>query len=418
MNTDRWSLRWRSLRHRTAQTLFAVAAIAAAVALPVVLLSVGGGVYAHELSSIEEAGFSISVDSAGTHGISGAHNLTREIDGISGVAAASPILSVAVDLFPPGGGTVPVLAEGVIPAAFVLTQSAAERTLLPPSLNLGDPEDSIHYDNGTYAGPSSDQLLLSTALLQTLNISSGTSVGLSPSTNASAGSTFKIVGSFGLPPGLLGPSPLFVALLPLSQLQSLVGLAHAPSGILLDSADSIQVAMTPSLAASPAAVQRVASEVQALVPYYSVTSLTQQTSEIASAEAVITGFYIGLSSVGLIVGLLFLVIILLRRVEQERQSIGIRRAIGVPAWMVARDIVAEAVALTLGGVLAGIAGGVLTIELLARYASGTVSEIAGLAVYDPWELGLLGVALVALALLASALPVRRALGLSLPEVLR
>ena len=69
MNAVRWSIRWRSLRHRTAQTILAVAAIASAVALPVVLLSVGGGVYTHELSSIEEAGFSVSVDSAGTHGI-------------------------------------------------------------------------------------------------------------------------------------------------------------------------------------------------------------------------------------------------------------------------------------------------------------------------------------------------------------
>ena len=418
MNAVRWSIRWRSLRHRTAQTILAVAAIASAVALPVVLLSVGGGVYTHELSSIEEAGFSVSVDSAGTHGISDAHNLTKEIDGIRGVGAASPILSVAVDLFPPGGGPVPVLAEGVIPAAFVATQSAAERALLPPSLNLGDPDDSIHFDNGTYAGPSSAQLLLSTALLQTLNLSTGAVVSLSPSTNATAGSAFTIVGSFGLPPGLFGPSPLFVALLPLSQLQSLAGFAHSPSGTLLDSADSIQVAMVPSLAASPAAVQRVASEIQALVPYYSVTSLTQQTTEIENAEAVITGFYVGLSSVGLIVGLLFLVIILLRRVEQERQSIGIRRAIGVPAWMVARGIVAEALTLSLGGLVAGIGGGVLIVELLARYGSGTVAEIASLAAFSPEEMGLLAGALVALALLASSLPVRRALRLSLPEVLR
>lgn len=418
MNTVRWSLRWRTLRHRTAQTLLAIAAIAAAVALPVVLLSVGGGVYSHELSSIEEAGYSISVDSAGSHGISGAHNLSAAIDAISGVAAASPILSVPVDLFAPGGTVVPVLAEGVIPAAFTLTQSAADRALLPPSISLGDPDDSVHYDNGTYGGPASAELLLSTPLLETLNLSTGGVVGLSPSSNASSGSAFTIQGSFGLPPGILGPSPLFVALLPLSQLQSLVGLAHSPTGALLDSADSIQVAMTPALSASPAAVERVASEIQKLVPYYSVTSLLQQTTEIQNAQAVITGFYVGLSSIGLIVGLLFLVIILLRRVEQERQSIGIRRAIGVPGWMVAQGIVMEALGLTVGGVVVGIAGGVTTVALLARYGSGTVSDIARLAVFSPVELGLLAVALVALALLASALPVRRALRLSLPEVLR
>jgi ABC-type lipoprotein release transport system permease subunit len=388
------------------------------VALPVVLLSVGGGVYAHELSSIEESGFSISVDSAADHGIAGAHGLAQAIDRINGVGAASPILSIPVDLFLPGGAAVPVLAEGVIPAAFEATQSAAERALLPTSIALGDPTDSVHYANGSYAGPSSEQLLLSTPLLQTLNLTSGARVSLSPTTNSSAATPFTVEGGFGLPPGLLGPSPVFVALLPLSQLQSLVGLARGSSGALLDDADSIQVAMTPALAASPSAVQRVAAEIQAMVPYYSVTSLTQQTVEIQNAQAVITGFYVGLSSVGLVVGLLFLVIILLRRVEQERQSIGIRRAIGVPAWMVARGIVGEALVLTLGGVGVGVAGGVLVVEFLARYGTSTVAEIASLAVFDPVTLLTLAVSLVGLALLASTLPVRRALRLSLPEVLR
>ena len=418
MNAIRWSLRWRSLRHRTAQTFLAVAAIGAAVALPVILLSVGGGVYTHELSTIEEAGFSISVDTASAHGIADAHMLSKQIDAISGVAAASPILSVPVDLFLPEGTAVPVLAEGVIPAAFAAAQSAAERALLPASVTLGDPEDSIHYANGSYTGTSSGQLLLSTPLLQALNLSTGASVALAPTSNASGGTPFTVEGGFGLPPGLLGPSPVFVALLPLSQLQSLVGLARASSGVILDDADSIQVAMVPALAASPAAVHRVASEIQAIVPYYSVTSLTQQTAEIQNAQAVITGFYVGLSSVGLIVGLLFLVIILLRRVEQERQSIGIRRAIGVPAWMVAQSIVAEALGLTLGGVASGVTAGIVIVELFARYGSSTVSEIASLAVFDPVELVALSAALIGLALVASALPVRRALRLSIPEVLR
>lgn len=418
MNALRWARRWRSLRHRTAQTFLAVAAIAAAVALPVVLLSVGGGVFTHELTSIQQAGFSISVDAAADHGIGGAHSLSAQIDALRGVAAASPILSVAVDLFPPAGRALPVLAEGVIPAAFEATQSAAERALLPSSVTLGDPDDSIHYANGTYDGPSSHEVLLSTPLLQTLNLSTGATVTLSPASNATAGTGFVAEGGFGLPPGLLGPSPLFVVLMPLSQLQSLVGFAHGPGGALLDAADSIQVAVQPALAGTPAAVARLSSAIQALVPYYSVTSLTQQTSEIQGAEAVITGFYVGLSSVGLIVGLLFLVIILLRRVEQERQSIGIRRAIGVPAWLVARGIIAEALGLTISGVLVGVAGGVLTVELLARYGSGTVSDIASLAVFAPLDLLALGLALVAMALLASVLPVRRALRLSLPEVLR
>ncbi len=418
MNPSRWLVHWRNLRHRTAQTILAVAAIAVAVALPGVLLSVGGGVYSHELASVQDAGFSISVDSAADHGIADAHSLARQIDAISGVAAASPILSVAVVLFTANGTGIPVLAEGVIPTAFSATQSSAERALLPPSFTLGDPDDTIHFANGTYGGPASGQVLLSTPLLQTLNLSSGASATLSPTTNRSAGVGVTVVGSFGLPPGLLGPSALFVALMPLSQLQSLVGLGRSTTGALLDDADSVQVAVVPALAGNPAAVARITAEVQALVPYYSVTSLTQQTSEIRAAQAVITGFYVGLSSVGLVVSLLFLVIILMRRVEQERSAIGIQRAIGVPAWRVSRGLLLEAEALTLCGGLSGVAGGILVISLLARWGSPTVSEIAGLATYDPVTLAGLVLGLLLMGLVASLLPVRRALNLPLPEVLR
>jgi putative ABC transport system permease protein len=405
-------------RHRLAQTIFAMAAIGAAVALPVVLLSVGGGVYDHELSTLDQAGFSISVESAGLHGVSDAHALSARIAALSGVTAVSPILSVAVDLFPPGGGPEPVLAEGVVPVEFTATQSAAERALLPSSWTLGDPADSIHYANGTYTGPSSGEILLSTPLIQSLKLSTGAAVTMSPSSNGSAGAAYTVVGQFGLPPGLLGPSPLFVALLPLSQLQSLVGLAQTSSGSVLDAADSIEVALAPALAADPSAVQRVAAEIQALVPYYSVISLNEQAVELQNAQAVITGFYLGLSSVGIMVGFLFLVIILLRRVEQERQSIGIRRAIGLPAWQISRGILAEAVGLTLAGLAIGMGGGAAVIEVLARFATGSVSEIAGLAVFDPFTLLLLGLALLGLALVASLLPVRRALTLSVIEVLR
>ena len=312
MNAIRWSLRWRSLRHRTAQTFLAVAAIGAAVALPVVLLSVGGGVYTHELSSIEGAGFSISVDTAANHGIADAHALTKQFDALSGVAAASPLLSVPVDLFLPDGTAVPVLAEGVIPTEFAATQSSAERALLPTSVTLGDPDDTIHYANGNYyrsVQRPAPALYPSATDAERLDRCERRAV---PHLERQCGNLVYRGGRLWAAAGTTGSVAGFVALLPLSQLQSLVGFARGSSGAILDDADSIQVAMVPALAASPTAVQRVASEIQAMVPYYSVTSLTQQTTEIQNAQAVITGFYVGLSSVGLIVGLLFLVIILLR----------------------------------------------------------------------------------------------------------
>ncbi|MCI4329072.1 MAG: hypothetical protein L3J86_05755, partial [Thermoplasmata archaeon] len=57
------------MSHTALQDLLAVAAIATAVALPVVLLSVGGGVSSHERAALESSGFVITVSAPGTHGV-------------------------------------------------------------------------------------------------------------------------------------------------------------------------------------------------------------------------------------------------------------------------------------------------------------------------------------------------------------
>jgi hypothetical protein len=98
-----------------------VAAIGAAVALPVVLVAVGGGVSTHELHALETAGYQIVVSAAGSHGVEQAHNLSTTIHGLSDVAFASPDLSIAIDAFNATGALSPVLAEGVVPSQFTPT---------------------------------------------------------------------------------------------------------------------------------------------------------------------------------------------------------------------------------------------------------------------------------------------------------
>jgi putative ABC transport system permease protein len=413
-----WTGRFRALRHRRTQTILAVIAIGAAVALPVVLLSVGGGVYQREARSLEASGYQVTVTATGAHGIGDAHGLAARIDALPDVLVASPILSVPIDLFGAGSRPVPVLAEGVIPAPFLATQTGPQRALLPKTIDLGDPTDQSHYANGTYSGPMTARVLLSSALAQSLAVGPGQSVVLAPSANRSLGESFNVTGLFGLPPTLLGPAALYVVLMPLSDLQTLTGLARSATGGLLDSADTVQVALAGSAATDPTAIARVGAAIHGLAPYYGIATLTGTAAALRSANAILTGFYLGLSSTGLAVGLLFLVIVQLRRVEQDRRAIGIKRAIGVSSWRIAREIAGEAVTLSAAGTAAGLAGGILVVELLAAYGSPSVARAARFAVYDPVTLGSLALALVLLATIASLVPTRRALRLSLPEVLR
>jgi putative ABC transport system permease protein len=415
-------MRWRrggSLRHSRLQMILAVAAVGTAVALPVVLLSVGGGVSAHELANIQNAGYQIVVSAAGIHGIEHAHEYTDQILRISSVTAASPVLSVTIDAFSSSGSGAPspVLAEGVIPDQFTPTLGAAESGLFPSPLPLGDPTDDIHFANGTYSGPATYDVLVSSPYASAHSVAVGAALLLSPVANRSLAVNYRVTGIFGVPPTVLGPTGAFAVVLPLSDLQVLTGLAGANSTVP-DAADTIQVAVTGSVATNPGALNLVRDQVQALFPYYGVSSLTQEAQQLQSASGVLTGFYLALSSVGLTVGLLFLALVLLRRVEADRRSIGIRRALGISGRSIATDILRDGTVLALLGGGVGLVGGYLIVEGLATWATSTVQEAARLAVFDPVVLTELVLAVVALSLLAGAVATRTALRIEISEALR
>lgn len=406
-----------SLRHSRLQIVLAVAAIGTAVALPVILLSVGGGVSAHELANIQNAGYQIVVSAAGLHGIEHAHNYTDQILRIGSVTAASPVLSVTIDAFTPSGSVSPVLAEGVIPDQFTPTLGPSESGLFPSPLPLGDPTDDVHFAHGAYSGPATYDVLVSSPYAQAHGVSLGDSLLLSPVANRSLGVSYNVTGIFGVPPTVLGPTGAFAVVIPLSDLQVMTGLAGAGAPVP-DAADTIQVAVVGSVATNPDALNQVRDQVQALFPYYSVSSLTQEAQQLQTASGVLTGFYLAISSVGLTVGLLFLALVLLRRVEADRRSIGIRRALGIPGRSIAGEIVRDGAVLALMGGAVGVLTGYVIVEGLARWATSAVQEAAQLAVFQPLVLLELMLLVVGLSLLAGAVATRSALRIEITEALR
>jgi ABC-type lipoprotein release transport system permease subunit len=406
------------LRHLRLQQLLAIAAVGTAVALPVVLVSVGGGVSAHELADLQNAGYQIVVSAAGVHGITNAHNLTQRILALGSVAAASPVLSVSLDSFVARGGPTPVLAEGVVPDQFVPTLGPAESGLFPVPFPLGDPTDAVHFDNGTYAGVAINDVLVSSPLAQSDGIARGATLWLSTTTNRSQAVAYNVTGTFGVPPTSLGPTGAFAIVLPLSNLQVMSGFAAGPTATAHDAADTIEVAVSGSVSTDPAALDHVRAEVQALVPYYGVSSLDQEAQQLQSASAVLTGFYLALSSVALTVGLLFLALVLVRRVESDRRSIGIQRALGLPGRWIAREIVTDGLTLALLGSVVGLLGGYLIVEALATWGSADVQLAARLALFDPLTLGAIVAGVLVLSLFASGVATRSALRVEITEALR
>lgn len=414
-----WPRRWRALRHRRWQNLLAAAAIAAAVALPVVLLSVGGGVAHHEITALENSGYQVTVSAPGVHGVEHAHALAASIDALAHVAAASPILSVPIDAFPSGEAPTPVLAEGVIPNAFAATLGPEEAPFFPHPLPFSEPTDLVHFANGSYAGPPSLEVMIAGPLAQAEGLSVGSTLPLGATADPNGSAPFRIVGTFGVPKTAIGPTAAFAIVLPLSELQQLVGLGPAVGGGgAPDAADSVDVALAGAAATDPATVHAVGDAIAGLVPFYSVTALTDQAAQLGESAAVLTGFYLALSSVGLTVGLVFLALVLVRQVETDRRLIGIRRALGVPSRQIAVGWLGASLRLTGVGVLAGVVGGWAIVAYLARYGSGAVATAAQLAEFDPFTLLLLALGVLALGGVASLGATRRALRLPIWEVLR
>ena len=227
-----------------------------------------------------------------------------------------------------------------------------------------------------------------------------------------------MTGTFGVPPTALGPTGAFAIVLPLSDLQVLTGFAAGPGAAVADAADSIEVAVSGSATSNPTELDQIQSEVQALVPYYGVSSLDQEAQQLQSASAVLTGFYLALSSVALTVGLLFLALVLVRRVEVGRQSIGIRRALGLPRRAIAAEIVGDGLVLAFLGSVLGVVGGYFVVEALGAWGSSVVQDAARWTIFDPTTLVAIVAGVLALSLLASAVATRAALRIEITEALR
>jgi len=98
-------------------------------------------------------------------------------------------------------------------------------------------------------------------------------------------------------------------------------------------------------------------------------------------------------------------------VAQRSREIGVRVAMGASARNIIGMIVANGMVLTLMGLCIGLAGSLAVTSLL-------VSLLYGVTPVDPWAIGVSAVSLVAVAIVASIIPARRALRIDPMAALR
>jgi predicted permease len=158
-------------------------------------------------------------------------------------------------------------------------------------------------------------------------------------------------------------------------------------------------------AGSPAslvpAVRKVVNDVDSSIPLFQVTTQSERIEEMLTKERMIARLASFFGVLALLLACLGLYGLLSYEVARRTREIGIRMALGADRNDVLRRIAGQGIKVTLVGLAAGIVGGLA----LTRFLS---SLLFGLNATDPVTFSAVALILIAVALLASYIPARRA----------
>jgi putative ABC transport system permease protein len=291
------------------------------------------------------------------------HTIAAEVSSWNEVGFATPALYQDMRVLLPEpdseDGSYPKVVEalGIVPGEFWDIMGEQERARFDQDEWFAYPDDP-YYGTGTYDGQFTGEILLSQNLR-------GPDLPLGhvlPVIALEGIVNMTVVGFFDHEwAGLTGIADLSFAILHLSELQTLTGMAWEGEGAsarVVDLSNLVSVALTPE-AVEDEAEERVAQRVRDEYPVYAEDVFTKDDQlELIRQETLIAEvFYIAIGSVSMMIGLLFVATIMIVSVLERTREIGILRAIGISRRSVFSQVLTEAMVLVLLGALIGIAPG-------------------------------------------------------------
>jgi putative ABC transport system permease protein len=150
--------------------------------------------------------------------------------------------------------------------------------------------------------------------------------------------------------------------------------------------------------------QTIVREIHALDPNIAISDIRTMDEYVSSSVAaprfntILLGCFAGLALVLAAVGIFG---VISYSVAQRTQELGIRRALGADSWSVVRLVLVQGLGLAGFGLVVGLAGALAVTRLLN-------SLLFGIAATDPMTFSVVAAILIAVALLASYIPARRA----------
>jgi predicted permease len=207
----------------------------------------------------------------------------------------------------------------------------------------------------------------------------------------------------------LGPPITVIGVVADAKYQNLREAPRAAVYLPLTQNDDAGVSMNYALRVSSGPVTNVIDGAKAAVEAVSrdvsieFRTLSTQVAESLNRErllASLSGFF---SALALLLATIGLYGVMAYNVARRRGEIGIRMALGAGARRVLGMVLAEVVVLAAGGLAIGLGGALASTRVLEDQ-----KFLYGMTARDPWTLGLAGMVLAVVALIAGFLPARRA----------
>ncbi len=424
----------RALARRPGRTALTSLGIGLAVGLVVLLLAISAGVQTSATELANSSGVDLIAASANTTITSSsvppilhAHALARSIPASDpNVEVASPWL--VADVVFANSSLWAAANSSAVPSGWSPTGAGSvgwipddNGGIQTPTLYAGSgftlPGDP-HYDNGTYQGPFTHEIVLDQGLATVLGVGVGGLVWIGattpPNATALAGwyanaTAFRVVGISG--PFWLIPSAL-LAFLYLSELQSVVG-GGTPS---TDDASLILIHLTdPTTAAADQTRLEIAFPTLTIFTLADVLGAVQEVVNLYRTFGVLIGV------IGVVVAALFATTVLQMSVDDRSREFALLRAVGYSRLRVGVTVAEEGLLMAAIGLGIGLPLAYLGAWELNRFLLGLIAGLPSAFSFVAFNapVVLSGVALVvAIGLLASFVPAVRAMQLPVAEELR
>jgi putative ABC transport system permease protein len=423
-----------ALRRRPGRAALTSLGIGLAVGLVVLLLSLSAGVQSSATTLAYASGVDLIAVSPGSNitsgefpPLTGAHGLAQGIPTSDpNVAAASPWL---IDDLAFGNGSLWAAANAsAVPPGWSYAESGTvgwipgdNGGIETPALYQGSGFSAAgdpHFANGSYAGPSTHEIVLDQALAGVLHVKVGERVwagAAGPSSNASLRAWFANATEF-VVAGISGPFWLvpsaLLAFTYLSELQEIVGGASGST----DYATLVLIHLTDPT--HPATDQ---ARIALAYPGLSLYTLGNILGAIQHVVNLYRTFGTLIGAIGVVVAALFTTTVLQMSVDDRSRELALLRAIGHTRSSVGLLVVEEALLLSALGLIVGLPVAYGAALALNRFLLGLIPGLPtafSFISFEPSVIELGVVIVVAVGLGASFAPALRAMGLPVAEELR